>query len=190
MRKVLLGLVAIGLALAACEKKGEEAKPVGKLEFSVVPDTLKVSTKPGDYTVSVTGKETGGAAVTMDSVLVVVTYADRSHIEFPPGTDLTASEFTWGTKDPEKAHPAVAEMLKEFWSFGANETKTFELPVRIGMATKYPEDFSGLYLPAPGLPIITKQGLELLMVTLTYEATDENGNPVVGTIVLYIQVQT
>jgi len=186
MRKVLLGLVAIGLALTACEKKGEEAKPVGKLEFSVIPDTLAVALEPGDHTVSVTGKETGGAAVAMDSVVVVVTYIDGSPIMLA-GQNLTESQLTWRARSPEEGGP-MAGMLGEFWSFGANETKTFQLPVSIGISMERPEGFVGLYFPIMYLQAAMDKGG--FRVTLTYEATDESGNPVVGTITLYIVVVT
>ncbi|RKY57221.1 MAG: hypothetical protein DRP95_07240 [Candidatus Latescibacterota bacterium] len=188
MRRMLPGLMALGLALAACEKKGEEAKPVGELEFSVVPDTLKVSTEPGDYTVSVTGKETGGAAVTMDSVVVVVTYTDGSPVMLA-GQNLTESQLTWRAGSPEEGGP-MAGMLEEFWTFEAGETKTFALPVKVGFEPSPPEGFAGLYFNVLYFQAATAAGQPGFKVTLTYEAADENGNPVVGTIVLYIQVQT
>ena len=188
MRKVLLGLMVVGLASAACEKKGEEAKPVGKLEFSVNPDTLEVSTEPGDYLVTVAGEEVGGADVTMDSVVVVVTFVDGSPV-MVLGQNITESLLTWRARSPEEGGP-MTEMLGEFWCFKAGEEKSFQLPVKVGTSLERPEDFEGLYFPTMYLQAAVAAGKPGFRVTLTYEATDESGNPVVGTITLYIVVVT
>lgn len=188
MRKVLFGLMVVGLASAACEKKGEEAKPMGKLEFSVNPDTLEVSTEPGDYLVTVAGKEVGGADVTMDSVVVVVTFVDGSPIVLA-GQNITESLLTWRARSPEEGGP-MTEMLGKFWSFKAGEEKSFQLPVKVGTSLERPEDFEGLYFPTMYLQAAVAAGKPGFRVTLTYEATDESGNPVVGTITLYIVVVT
>jgi len=178
--------MAVGLVLAACEKKGEEAKPVGKLEFSVDPDTLEVSTEPGDYLVEVVGKEVGGAGVRMDSVVVVVTFVDGSPV-MVMGQNITESLLTWRAISPEGGGPAKG-MLEEFWSYGAGEEKSFQLPVKVGTSPEPPEDFEGLYLSTTYLQAAVGAGKPGFRVTLTYEATDENGNSVVGTITLYIVV--
>lgn len=184
MRKLLLGLIAVGV-LAACEKKGEE-EPVGKLEFLVEPDTLEVSTEPGDYIISVAGREVGGAEVTMDSVVVKITFSDGSPVVLA-GQNITESMLTWRAGRPEKGGP-MSGMLEEFWSYGAGEKKSFQVPVKVGASLSRPEDFEGLYLPTMYLQAAVAAGKPGFRVTLTYEATDENGNPVVGTITLYIIV--
>lgn len=187
MRVKFSVVMMILLAAIACEKKADKPQPVGKVEITTAPDPLTIGLQPADYIITATGKETGGAAVTLTNVTVVLTYLDRTHIMLGP-EDLTVTRFTWGAGSPEEGGP-LSGLLEHFWHFDAGEEKEFEVPVKIGYGLTGPEGFWGLYLSTVFIQAGVADGKEGFLVSLNYEGIDEHGNIITGSASLRLQVQ-
>lgn len=187
MRAKFSVVMMILLAAIACEKKADKPQPVGKVEITTVPDPLMVVLQPADYSITATGRETGGAAVNLTNVTVVLTYLDSTHIMLGP-EDLTVTKFTWEAGSPEEGGP-LSGLLEQFWHFDAGEKKEFEVLVRIGHGLTGPEGFAGLYLPTIFIQAGVAQGKEGFLVSLNYEGIDEHGNIITGSASLRLQFQ-
>lgn len=184
-------VVMILLAAIACEKKAEKPQPVGKIEITTEPDPLMVAPELAEHTITVTGRETGGAAVTLTNVTVMLTYLDSTHIMSGPEgeeVDLTVIKFTWKASSPDEGGP-LAELLEEFWHFDVGEEKEFEVPVKIGYGFTAPEGFAGLYLPTVFIQAGMLQGKEGFLVCLDYKGIDEHDHIITGAAFLRLQFQ-
>lgn len=182
-------LVAL-LALIDCGDKGQEpSEKFGHLMFTVEPDPLPITSEPGEYTIAVKGRETGGVAVDMLKVTVVLTYLDDSPIMAGP-QNLTEVMFTWEVTDPELEGGAMTGLLTELWHFNPQESKTFQFPIRIGTDISAPEGFAGLYLQVAFLQLAVVNGKEGFKATLTYEAQDANGHPLKQALALGMRMQS
>ncbi|HID95323.1 MAG TPA: hypothetical protein EYP53_04605 [Candidatus Latescibacteria bacterium] len=183
----IMTLVCLMLAVG-CQEKAEGPKPMGSLEFTVEPDTLVIPLGPGDYTISVKAKETGGVAVDLTSATASIVFLDGAHIMIGE-QDLTVTQLTWAAQTPEQGGP-VAPLLEQFWHFEAGEEKPpFDLPIKIGAEPTAPEGFTGLYLSSLYLGMATAQGKTGFKVEVTYEAADASGNLITGSFFLGIRVQ-
>ena len=180
-------VMMILLAAIACEKKAEKPQPVGKVEITTVPDPLMIVLQPADYSITATGRETGGAAVTLTNVTVVVTYLDSTNIMLGP-EDLTVTRFTWEAGSPAEGGP-LSGLLEHFWHFDSGEEKEFEIQVKIGHGLTGPEEFAGLYLPTIFIQAGVAQGKEGFLISLDYEGTDDHGNIITGAASLRLQFQ-
>jgi len=190
--RMISGMLVLSVCLIAaggCEKKGEEPKAEGALEISVEPDPVTIAVGEGDYTIRITAREIGGAAVDLTKATVVITYLDSTHIMLGEIVDLTATQMTWTATTPEEGGPAVA-LLEEFWHLEAGASKKYELPLEVGTEMTAPEEFPGVYFSVLYVQAAQAAGKSGFMITLTYEATDANGHLLFGTVSLRIQIQT
>ncbi len=185
---IIAAVVLILLAAVACEKKAEKPQAEGKLEITAEPDPLMVAPKPAEHTIIAIGRETGGAAVTLTNVTVVLTYLDNTHIMSGP-EDWTITKFTWEASSPEQGGP-LSGLLEQFWHFNAGEEKEFQIPVKIDYGLTAPEGFEGLYLSTIFIQAGMAQGKEGFRVCLNYEGTDEHGHIIAGSTCLRLQFQS
>ena len=187
-RFAFLGMLVALLAFVRCGDKGEEVSDrFGHLAFTVDPDPLPITSEPGEYAIAIKARETGGVAVDFVKVTVALTYLDYSPIMM--GTqNLTDAMFTWEATDPEEGGPMKA-LLEELWHFNPEESKTFQLPIRIGTEISAPEGFAGLYLQVAFLQVAIANGKEGFRATLTYEAQDASGHPLTDAFSLGMQIQ-
>ena len=184
MLVLFVGLMGAG----GCDKKSEEPRVEGALELSVEPDPVMIAPEAGEYTMHITARETGGAAVDLTKATVVITYLDSTHVMLGI-IDLTATQMTWTATTPEEGGPA-APFLEQFWHLDAGESKEYELPLKIGTEMTAPEDFPGIYFSVFYIQAALGAGKSGFMITLTYEATDANDHLLFDTFSLRIQIQT